>query len=103
MKAILLLSVVLGTSFSVSAFACEGEAQVAARVAQTSFRLGNGCNITIKNVTSFAVNPFCPLSLDEINATGISTAVANGHECVLSPGDSIQAVVVKKNGSLFLE
>lgn len=103
MKKLLSALLVIGSLSSVSAMACDGEAQVIAQVDQTSFRLGIGCKLTLTKVTHFAANPYCPLDIDEINSLGITGDIASGHECALSSGDSISGVVVKRNGNLFLE
>ncbi|WP_413288339.1 hypothetical protein [Bdellovibrio sp. HCB337] len=84
-----------------AALACEGEAQVIAKIENTKFHLSSGCKVTLTEVRHFSENQLCPLSLSEVNTAGLSIGVVNGHECAASPGDEISGVI-EKHGDLYI-
>ena len=83
-------------------YGCDGEAQVVGIVSSASF-IKERCIIKIGNVSSYASNPFCPLSVDEINADGVTLSILTSDKCGRQLGHEISGVVVKTNGLLELE
>jgi hypothetical protein len=104
MKKMILTSLLLATSFSIHAQgACEGEAQVLGKVQSASFKPAANCVTVINNLESYSSNEFCPLSIDEIIATGITIPVASEEACKALVGQSLSGTVVKKGDVLNIE
>ncbi len=95
--------VFVGLASAPSVFACEGEAQFIAQVGAANFNLSQGCKVVLTEVRHFSANPFCPLSLDEINTSGLLVRTLNGHECGYDVGDEISGVAVKQGSRFILE
>lgn len=96
--------IILGLLASLSpALACDGEAQFIAKVGSRTFSLSQGCKVTLTEVRHFSSNPFCPLSLDEINTSELLVGTLNGHECAYDIGDEVSGVAVKQGARFILE
>lgn len=103
---VLILSVVVITlGVSERIFACdnEAEAQIHAKVAETSFSLSEGCRIRLKDY-KIQTNSVCPnISPEDIQQYGIISDVINGHECKAQVDDDFNAVVVKNGNRLVVD
>jgi hypothetical protein len=104
MKKMILTSLLLATSFSIHAQgACEGEAQVLGQIQSVTFKPATSCVAVITNIESYSSNEFCPLSMDEIIATGITVPAINEAACKALIGQSLSGTVVKKGDVLNIE
>ena len=104
MKKIILISLLVAISFSIHAQgACEGEAQVLGQIQSATFKPAASCVTVITNLESYSSNEFCPLSIDEIIATGITVPVTSEVACKALVGQILSGTVVKKGDVLNIE
>jgi hypothetical protein len=83
-------------------FACEGEAQVIAKVEAVIWSNGQGCKVTLADFTHYAENQLCPLDLIDVNNIGLSIGEADAKVCTVKPGDTISGVMAKQGDKIVL-
>lgn len=90
---------------SIFARACDGEAQIIARIETVKISM-TSCKafVDLLSVKFYAPNRFCPLDIADIASEGVEVGLKNGHDCRLEPGDELNGTVSKnKGGHLILE
>lgn len=112
MKAILVLSLLVASTFSfaqsVSAAECKQQAaqiNVKVKAVEKLDDFGGSCTVSIdlKTLITYNMDETCPLDIVDVLQEGVEVGIANGHDCRLEAGDQLSGVIVKKSwGTIYM-
>ena len=103
MKKMIFASLLLSVLFSFRTQACEGELQIISKIKSVNFNSAGDCIVIVTDVEVPSSNMFCPLSIDDVLATGITLKGETLQSCIALVGQPLSGVVVKKGDVLNIE